>query len=379
MLITLSVVKAQQPIKSYAREQQPMSWYREQSRLWKKEIDKDKTNAAAWFQYFRALRVLNMHDAGDKRSDDEKDRQMKLLLTAMKESVPESYEYNMARYMWAGLRDGYEAYLLKAAKLGEGHTDHYDHMVNYAEITRDTALRNKYALKLFESGQVSAGMLHYNYNVLVGLAPNAILLTAGDNDTYPAYVLQAMGIRSDVRVVNVYLSKVNSYRKRLSKELGISYVNPPAEEMPAAQVKRESDKFEKQILRAFINNAQERPLYVALSASGLDNFIKPVEDDLYLTGMAYRYSKTQLDDIGMLKRNFEREYLLDYLKHPLFQDISPDLVRYININYTVPMLKLYHHYRTAGDSERAEWIAGYARAVAKGSDYESEVLEDLKK
>jgi hypothetical protein len=47
---------------------------------------------------------------------------------------------------------------------------------------------------------------------LIGLPPNAILLTAGDNDTFPLWYLQAVeGVRPDVQVVNRPLSNTFWY------------------------------------------------------------------------------------------------------------------------------------------------------------------------
>jgi hypothetical protein len=74
-----------------------------------------------------------------------------------------------------------------------------------------------------ENGLVSPGLLYYNYNTLSGLKPNAIVLTFGDNDTYPLWLLQAKGIRTDVTVINVYLFLIDDYRNKVMKELGTQY------------------------------------------------------------------------------------------------------------------------------------------------------------
>jgi hypothetical protein len=103
-------------------------------------------------------------------------------------------------------------YLERAVALDENYTDAWfalvTHYMDSGEEERlDLALR-----RLLESGVISDEVMDYNYNMLVGLEDNAILVTNGDNDTYPGWILtRVLNVRPDVSIVNRSLLNTDWY------------------------------------------------------------------------------------------------------------------------------------------------------------------------
>ncbi len=79
----------------------------------------------------------------------------------------------------------------------------------------------------------------YASNFLHSCAPNAIIFTYGDNDTYPLWYCQEVeGIRTDVRVVNLSLIAVDWYIEQLRRSVN----NSPAIKMSMPSDKIRGDK-----------------------------------------------------------------------------------------------------------------------------------------
>lgn len=372
---------AQKPeqVKSFATEQKPVAWYKQQAELWKKEIARNKKNGNAWYNYYRANRSINRLDTMDTRTGQQKYEQEKQLVEEMHKAIPGSYEYNLCRWLIEGNKYEYVSYLEKAEQLGEGHTEHFGDMIVWGEIARNQERKDKYAKKWYESGLASPGLLYYNYNVLIGLKPNSIVFTAGDNDTYPIWMLQSIGIRRDVTVLNVSLLYIDEYRDKIFSELGvakwnmlpeINSINNRALAEDVAGGEEKLTRYNREIVKHVAANTKNHPVYLGLTVD--DCFSKAISGELYLIGLAYEFSTNAIDNIALLRKNFEQKYALDYLDKSFFTDISQQKVKQTSHNYIVPMIKLYDHYKEAGETAKAELTRARVLNIVKGQPYEEE-------
>lgn len=106
--------------------------------------------------------------------------------------------------------------LEKAIAIDPGYTDAWfvlavQYLTNGDEERFDLALRH-----ILESGIINDEVMDYNYNMLMSLDRNGILITNGDNDTYPGWILQRiLDIRPDVSIINRSLLNTDWYPIRV--------------------------------------------------------------------------------------------------------------------------------------------------------------------
>ena len=362
---------AQNPetIPSFASHPKETGWYKTQSKLWEKRITENPKDVVAWQNYFAANRILCAHDELDTRTQAQKDAFMKELVSRMGKEIPESYEFNFCSWQVGGNDMSNYHYLQKAIEINPDRTEHIDYMINIGEIERNSSQRDEYSRRKYRAGKFSTGLLYYNYNVLQSVEPQSILISAGDNDTYPVWYLQSLGIQKDVYLLNLSLLQIDSYREKVFRELGI----------PAIPEITDEKKFRTDIMNALIHNKKKRPVYVALTASQYNGLLDQVNEQTYLCGLAYRYSSEPMDNMAVLRNRFENHFTLDYVLHPFYSEMAEERIREVNRNYLVPMLKLYHHYRESGDQQKQEKIKEMILAISRGTVDEKTTLDYLNK
>ena len=332
-------------------EIKPNEWYKQQAKLWKKEIEKNPNDAGAWRNYYNAVRY---EDYSNTINTEKKQKKLKQIVEDLGKNVPNSYEYYYLKYHICPDKLNNLTLIEKAHKIDPTKPDVYYEFITYYELKGNEDKATQYYKKLYESKDISPQLVNYNYNVLMSTEENAILFTNGDNDTYPARMLQeTKGIRTDVIILNISMSGVESFLKRKLKSRDIKI---DRKKLMKKSISVDANKnkafsistFVQELTKVIADNYPKYPIYFASTV--YENHYASLKDDLYSAGLAFLYSKNRVDNVALIKKNFERNYRLDGLKYNWYGENEPivSFMKKINMNYVPPIILLAEHYKTSG-------------------------------
>ena len=365
LLLSPMFLFGQKPEKVYsiAVKDMPRSYHLEQSKLWKKEATKSNS-PDAWLNYFIATRMSNL-----LTRESEKPHDMDAIVAHISKQIPGTFEAHHIQAWNLGNLDpkGWE-HIQKAHQIAPERSEIYHSFVSRYEKTRDLKKKKLYNQKLYDSGDFSPGMLRWNYNMLMSVQQNGILITHGDGDTYPSWMLQdALDIRKDVLVVNLFMMRDVDYRNSILSELGIPSLPKDTDLMKLSV--EESYR----LLAQHFNKHSQRPVYLGVAmGKTVSNLLT---DSLYMEGLAFRYSDQPYDNILVLAANFENRLLSEHFKVNFEKDVSETLINTINLNYLPALALLYKHYTKTNDLPMAKQVKEIGLTIAKKKNR----LEKVKK
>ncbi len=355
LLVTCTLINAQKPetVYSVAKVKKSYNWYVEQARLWSLETRNTPTNEEAWFNYFKACRMakISFSNPADWTTDNWKANKDYLLdgdeiLPLMDKNIPESFTTNYCKWNNHGSNPEKLIFLENAYKIAPNRPEVFDGFVVYFETQGNINKRKEFNQKWFELNDISPGLLSYNYNVLQSVKPGSIILTGGDNDTFPTWMIQDVKeIKTDVEVINISLLNIKEYRELRFKKLGIPELYFDASSGATTANNRE-------ILHHILKNKpKDRNIYLSMAI--WKGYYSDFEENIYVVGNLLKFSKTKIDNIQLLQKNFDN-YVLDYLKFNAYNDISKELVEQLNVNYLPGLIQLYNFYKETGNSDAAQ-------------------------
>jgi len=240
--------------------------------------------------------------------------------------------------------------LLEKALALDPHSGEPHYTLWVMKLSRgDRAGAEEHLRALLNGGYIAESLVDLAHNFLVGLEPKAVLVTNGDNDTYPPLALQAArGFRADVAVVNVNLLNLDWYREHL--RTGPWKVPVPE---PAADVDGPASP---SVLRDLVARLEreKRPLYFAVTVD-LDSYTVP--GVLSLEGVVLRALPGEEGerhiDGAALARNMEGAYRLDSAMSLGIDWTSNSAIRGLMPNYAIAYARLADARATGGDRDGA--------------------------
>jgi len=218
-------------------------------------------------------------------------------------------------------------------------------------------------------------LLDFAYNLLVGLDTNAILITNGDNDTYPLWALQNAPdpFRPDVTVANLSLLNIPTVVRMMRDSLGLPVSIPDDMIDSLGTVEGSGGQHvlppAYQVIDNFSTNAVQkgRPVYLAVTVRGEVTGRFP--ERLVLEGLVNRVTESKAAvpvDIDRITENLRKNYRLGWPKtlppwpqnmSPLTRKVAPLAANYANI-----YAQLAPRYDSLG--RKAEAAAAWPQAVA---------------
>lgn len=348
---------------------QSVEWYQNQLNLWSAEITKNDNNPEAWQNAYIAMRMLKINGAG-KTQDD-----LNAFITKMQKAIPNTYEYHyLTYYNGAAVGDKYDNqfhHIEKAYKIDLRRTEIYPDLVSYHLLKGNKEDYNKFSKLWFNSNSMSTNLLNFGYNVLASCEDKSVLITNGDNDTYPLFLVQeAMNYKPNVEVLNIYLLQKDDYRNRVFKKLGVKPFDNKVEDY------EDPYSFMKDIVK-HLENELSIPLYYSSTVNPA--LYEASKDKVYVTGLALKYSENKFDNIAILKKNVEQNFKLDYLSTNFFDDISKQIVYNSNQSYLTGFLTLYSHYVKSGDILKQQWLGNILKNIADTNANKEYILNFMKK
>ncbi len=237
--------------------------------------------------------------------------------------------------------------------------------------------------ELKRKGGMSQALVEFNQNLLMTVAQNGILITNGEEDTYPLWYLQmSEGVRRDVSVVNLGLLNFTWYvrtlrehepklgirydddylRERLQERYwpkpakaeiaGLRWILPPA---PGYKHLRVQDVV---LLDLLTWNAWQRPVYFAVTLAPENKL--GLEDFLTMEGLAWRLhsQKSPAIQADSTWTNVRKRYSYVYCA-----ESSDGASRSLVANYATVFCLLADAYLQRRDRERCHATLAWADSL----------------
>ena len=268
------------------------------------------------------------------------------------------------------------AHLITAVKCDASDGNAWAYVWKYALMRGDTAMETRALRAMVRSGYLTRPLLTYARWQLESLPPRAILLTAGDMDTYAPLAVQAAShIRRDVAIVNIVMLNAAWYSRPVLARHDLRYdaaSDPDSSRSP-------SQRIIAWLKRSVGDGSLGRPLAFAITTSAGTN---PPADQLVLQGPYWRFVPSSVTSANheLIAESLRRADQLSWRGPAVAASERSPMLRTqphaALIAARVPLLEIAGAGK--GDEQlarhRAEWVAGFLRRAGIDSSTIRETL-----
>ncbi len=320
-------------------------WYVQVFESWDSYLEENPTDKAGWVEYFKAGQFANMPK-----------EELLRISTQINDRFGQSPESYFVQFKLSGWTSTGVSNLSRALGMSAREQFPVENLL-MAEFNLDKDARRSHSLGIYQSRMLYPSLLNYSYNVLMSVEDGGVLFTQGENTTVPMYILQdVMNVRNDIEIINYELVQNQEYLEKKLNEIGL---NPVALQA--------GEDFGQMLAAA---NPQKK-CYYALTMPRQN--LKQVEDRLYVVGLTSQLSESEIDNYSILKKNIEKNFLLDYLSVDFNGEPKTATGRKYEANYTVPFLMLKQYYDETGDTEKSNYWEKQVLTIAERNGLEDRV------
>lgn len=351
VMLTGSVVADTRPedIPSKLSELKTVSWYRQTGERWMDYLAANPEDKNGWLECYKAASFGKAPE-----------NQLEKIKTEIQTLFPQSREAYYVNFRSRGWDIEGVNFLKEAIRLDEGSRSFLTEEIMLAEVLNDVDQRTQLAKEVYDAKVIYPSLLNYSYNVLMSTGQEGILVVEGEHSTIPLWVLQdVMGVRKDVKVLNLDLIEHREFLTSWLEKNQLDGLNA-------------SGNIEKSaLLRELPLTNPDKDFYYALTLSNKD--LIPVEERLYVVGLASMHTENEFDNYEVLQQNVEQKFLLDYLTVNFNGEPKTSTGRVYETNYIVPFLLLKEYYDEIGDQVSSDRWREQILEVAERSDLKDRV------
>ena len=341
-------------VETFVANKYEPEWYAAQAEAWQKKVDANPKDQWAWRNLFRATYYHDQFTNGWGEIDDES--KTADVLRKMEATLPDSFVLNLCKGRFCLSTDEAAKHgdnILRAIELMPEDIcpEDLEYLATRLWIVdpENPRVKELYT-KTYQNKYFPTRIMHFNYNMLQCLPPNALYFSNGDLDTVPMKVLQeALGERTDVIIINNSFLHATPFMEALYKKLNIEPLNLNVQDYG----KYGDDwlqHYESDIIMYIINESK-RPAYFSPTNGKVSILDK---DSIYNEGLVLKYSTKPYNNFDVAMHNVKEVYSLEYLDEPDLVYDSWQTSEQTDMNHVTLLANLISKFRKKGDESQAQ-------------------------